>query len=246
MNERRGNGPAMRSRRCSISGSRPSSRIVTLPERWRPRAASDAHQVKTIAAQPASQIANRTTGSARPTAARRGRGRRAASSGTERGLRERLTHRVDRERVIGESAMARRPPEELTPERDQRGERHEKLHRRRQPEPVAHLGAVVSQRQRQERGDREQRASTARDDCRSGSRIHDRHAVIATCPFSSSLRSVCSASCTSSSVSCPDSIRCAITGCVRPPKKLRRSSISRRWAALRETRPRRCARCRFS
>ena len=46
-------------------------------------------------------------------------------------------------RSCGAGIGKRRPPGELVAERDERGERHEKLHRRRQPDAVAHLRAVV-------------------------------------------------------------------------------------------------------
>ena len=59
-------------------------------------------------------------------------------------------------------------------------------------------------------------------------RVHD-------LSFLASFRSVRSASWTSSSVSLPASIRCATTGCVRPPKKPSNSSISRRCAVARVT-----------
>src|SRR5579885_3591391 len=53
--------------------------------------------------------------------------------------------------------------------------------------------------------------------------------------FLSSFLSAFSASFTSSSVSFPDSIRCDITGCVRPPNSASKSSISRRCADCRDT-----------
>src|SRR5262245_30516409 len=53
--------------------------------------------------------------------------------------------------------------------------------------------------------------------------------------FLASRRRAFSACLTSSKVSLPDSIKCAMTGCVWPPNRLRSSSINRRCAAWRET-----------
>src|ERR1700730_940154 len=53
--------------------------------------------------------------------------------------------------------------------------------------------------------------------------------------FLPSVRRIFSAPFTSSRVSLPDSMRCAMTGCVLPPNNASRSSTNLRCAASRET-----------
>src|SRR5208282_656357 len=108
-----------------------------------------------------------------------------------------------------------------------------------QPEPIASPCAVVSQNQCQQssRHGEESRLPQVVAKCRCDSfpgvsqRVRDHFDL----SFLSSFRRIFSASFTSSSVSLPESIRCAITGCVLPPNSASRSSISFRCAAMRET-----------
>src|SRR5579885_1009851 len=120
-----------------------------------------------------------------------------------------------------------RPPRrKISAQRHNHRKRHQKLRGRAEPNPVAHSSEILSQRKCQQ-------ACSDGEHTRLPEMIRQFRAH---CAFSfSSLRSAFSASFTSSSVSLPDSISCAITGCVRPPNRPSSSSISLRWAALRET-----------
>src|SRR5204863_5899497 len=112
-------------------------------------------------------------------------------------------------------------------ERDQDRERHKKLHRRGQPQRVPHRGATAPERERRQRDDRGKERGLP-DVVRHRRKRHHARSFLA------SFLSVRSASCTSSRVSFPASMRCATTGWVQPPKKLRNSSINRRCAVDRE------------
>src|SRR4029077_14169099 len=95
--------------------------------------------------------------------------------------------------------------------------------RRGQPQGVPHRRAAPPERERRQRDDRGEERGLP-DVVRHQRKQHHVRSFLA------SFLSVRSASCTSSSVSFPASIKCATTGCVRPPKKLRNSSINRRCA----------------
>ena len=143
--------------RCSsrrrMSSSRPSVIGVASGAR-RPRRAASARTRRTrISAQPASQIAGSTNGSAATHDRRRAPIR--PPTARDRRLRERLGHRVRRRPCVSRR-MTRTggQPAELTAERDQRRERDQELQRRGQPQPVPHLRAVAAERERQQCRDR--------------------------------------------------------------------------------------------
>src|ERR1700733_604552 len=106
----------------------------------------------------------------------------------------------------------------------------EKLHRRRQPDPIPHGCAVVLQGKRQQpsHDEAKRRLPEVR---KQGVQINwDHHGA----SFFAFFRRVLSASLTSSRVSSPDSTRCAITSLARPPSIASSSSINRRCASSRE------------
>src|SRR5208337_3585138 len=159
---------------------------------------------------------------------RLGRGRR---------LREGLTHflhRKDEARLrLWESAW----PRQMAADSDQQRKGDQEFHRSCKPKPIASPRVILSQNQgQQSRYDEAQRRLPqviAQRWCAGRPyyrQVFQDHGL----SFLASLRRVFSASFTSSSVSFPDSIKCAITGCVRPPNSASRSSISLRCAASRE------------
>ena len=132
---------------------------------------------------------------------------------------------------------------ELRAERQQRGERDQEFHRRRQPQPVADLGAVAPQRQRQQRRRPPRTASIARDDS-----PYQLPIIGLTFPLFSSqpaqrllgllARRRASGCRTRSGAPRP-------AGCGRR-RSSSSSSIRRRWAAGARSPLRRCGRCRSS
>ena len=144
-------------------------------------------------------------------------------------------------RVVKRSGRSgdRAAPCQVIPESDEPRERNQEFERRRQPQPVASPRVVLAKRQRQQRGhEGHQRRLPQVITERWCECLPQRRESIRDHRESSFLckrRSIFSASFTSASVSLPDSMRWAMTGCVRPPNRPSRSSISLRWAALRET-----------
>src|SRR5688572_12283156 len=150
--------------------------------------------------------------------------------------RKRLAHGFDENRSFPIGDDVDGAPRTVAAECDERGKRHQKLRGRRQPYPIAKGGTLVLQCEGNERGKRGKQRGLPEMVPGEGEEFTDREGKGAHRGFSffDSLRISCSASCTSSSVSLPVSTRWATTGCGRPPKKLSRSSMRRRCAALRE------------